>query len=156
MRSPQALLTCAVAIACQTVAGACWQTRNVDLARTTTLLPRRPLIIRAPEPLLKAGLYNQLWLQVLPPDSLNWRPGNWGWGVRRSDGVLVTVGAAMLHADNSSDTISSVGYSQGTNDYLTIGPSIHDSLRPPFVAVRISVTDSITVSRIIWTSWTGS
>ena len=128
----------------------------MDLAKTTTLLPHRPVTLRASQPVRIVGSINELCLQIRPPDSLNFRTHRWEWGIRRSDGVLVTVGAAMLHTDSSSDTISSGGTSMSADhDCLTIGPSIHDSLHPPFVAVRITATDSLTVSGITWSSWTG-
>jgi len=62
----------------------------------------------------------------------------------------------MLHADNSSDTISAGAYSMSADeDCLAIRPSVHDSLHPPFWAVRITATDSLTVSKISWRSWPG-
>jgi hypothetical protein len=143
----------AMAIACQVLAAACSRTHTVELARQTTLLSDHPLALSAREPLVMSGSSNELCLQIIPPDSLNWNTDRWEWGVRRSDGVLVKVGAALLHADSSVDTISAVGYSG--IDCLAIGPSIYDTLRPPFAGVRITVTDSLSVARITWFSWTG-
>ena len=129
--------------------GACSKSQYVDLAGRTTLLSHQALVVRAPVPLLRVGSVNQLCLQILPDDSLSaFHPE---WAIRRSDGVAVTVAAALLHADNSVDTISSVGYSG--MDCLTIGPTIHETLHPPFAGARIWVTDSLTVSKISWASW---
>jgi hypothetical protein len=113
------------------LAWACWRSQIVKLAKKTTLRTHQPLIIQSPVPLRVVGSTNELCLEILPPDSLRWPPVNGEWGVRRLDGRFVEVGAALLHADNSVDTISSVGYSLGTPQCLRIGPSIHDSLRPP-------------------------
>ena len=134
---------------------ACGRSQIVKLAEKTTLRAHQPLIIQSPVPLRVLGSTNELCLEILPPDSLRWPPVNGESGVQRSDGRFVEVGAALLHADNSADTISAAGYSLGVPECLTIGPSIHDSLRPPFVAVRITATDSLTVPRIMWHSWTG-
>jgi len=155
VRNRQAYIGYAVSIAFQMVVCGCSKSQNVELAKTVTLLPHQPVILRAPKPLQVVGSTNRLCLEILPPDSINWPPANEDWGVRRSDGVLVKLGVAMLHTDNSSDTMSAIGYSMGIDNCVTAGPSIHDSLHPPFAGVRISVTDSLTVSRVIWNSWTG-
>ena len=135
--------------------GGCSKSQTVYLATRTTLSPNHPLVLRAPRPLLLAGLSNELCLEVMPPDSVNFPAPNSEWGVRRRDGVLVKVGAALLRGDNTADTITADGYRLGVDPCLTIGPSIYDSLQPPFTGVRITTTDSVTVSRIIWHSWTG-
>jgi hypothetical protein len=151
-----ARLTWAVAVAAPAMVGTCSESQSVKLAETTTLVPHQPVAFKAPEPLRVVGRISELCLQVLPPDSVNLRTQGLDWGVRRSDGVLVKVGAAMVRPDSSSDTISSSGYSMSAReDCLVIRPSIHDSLRPPFVAVRITVSDSLTVSKITWTSGNG-
>ena len=156
MTNHQAFFRLVIIIGCQTLAGACSKSQSVELATDTTLLPNRPLVLRATHPLRVVGSINQLCLKIRFPDALNDPPSNYEWGVRRADGVLVKVGAAMLHADNSADTISSVGYSTSSiENCLTIGPSIYDSLHLPFVAVRITVTDSLRVSKVTWNSWTG-
>jgi hypothetical protein len=154
MRNREAFLF-AVVIASQPILGACSKSQTVHLTKQATFRPHQPITLGAPEPLLVVGSTNQLCLQIRPPDSLNMGPDNWEFGVRRTDGVIVKVGAALLHADNSADTISSVGYSMGADHCLTIGPSIHDSLHPPFTAVRITTTDSLPVFDIRWESWTG-
>ena len=132
--------------------GGCWKSQTVYLAKRTTLSPNHPLVLKAPRPLLLAGLNNELCLEIAPPDSINFFATNAEWGVRRGDGVLVKVRAALLRSDNRADTITAEAYS---DDCLAIGPSIHDSLHPPFTAVRLTTTDSVTVSRIYWFSWTG-
>jgi len=88
-------------------------------------------------------------------DSLNLRLPFDGWGIRRSDGRLVKFGAALLHSDGTADTLSCVGYSMGTTDHLTIGPCVTDHLHQPFVAARITASDSVTIAKILWLSWTG-
>jgi len=151
-----AFLKFTVTIAVQALAAACSPSQNVDLAGGTTLYPNRSVTLKAPKPLRVVGSTNQLCLKISPPNSLNNGPDNWEWGVRRSDGVLVKVGAVMLRGDSTRDTISSVGYTMSPNENcLTIGPSIYDSLHPPFVAVRITATDSLSVSSITWRSFTG-
>ena len=145
-------LTLVVAFAWLAFLAACSKSQYVELAKTTTLLPGQALTVRAPRSLQVVGDLNELCLQITAPDSLN--PGKWG--ARRSDGALVTVGAAMLHADKSSDTISAGGYSMSPGeDCLAIRPAVHDTLRPPFVAVRITASDSLRVSRISWSSVKG-
>ena len=129
----------------------CSKSQTVDLTQRTTLLPNRPLTFRASRPLQVFANTNELCLEIAPPDRLNYPPDNGEWGIRRADGVLVRIGAAMLHADSSADTLSAVGYSG--DDCLRIGPSIYDSLHPPFVAARITATDSVSVSSISWLSW---
>src|SRR5689334_20567348 len=123
MRNWGSVLAFTVAIACQFVAAACSKSQTVDLIQGATLLPNHPLTLRAPKPLQVVGSTNHLCLRITPPNQLN----RWEWGVRRPDGVLVKFGATLLHADNSSDTISAVGYTMSPDDNcLTIGPSIHD------------------------------
>ena len=135
---------------------ACSKSQEIGLAGEITLLPHRPVTLRSAKPLLVVGSTNQLCLRIEPPDSLNNGPENYDWGVKRSGGVLVQVSAALLHADNSSDTISSVGYTMSSSeDCLTIGPSIYDSLHPPFVAARIVATDTLHVANVSWRSYTG-
>jgi len=145
-------LTFAAALAWLAFLTSCSRSQYVNLAKTTTLLPRQPLTLRAPRSLQVVGDLNELCLEITPPDSLNRDE----WGARRSDGVLVTVGAAMLHADNSADTISAGGYRMSPGeDCLAIRPAVHDTLRPPFVAIRITASDSLRVSRITWSSQKG-
>ena len=145
-------LTFPAALAWLAFLTSCSRSQLVNLAKTTTLLSRQPLTLRAPRSLQVVGDLNELCLQITAPDSLNRDE----WGARRSDGVLVTVGAAMLHADNSADTISEGGYSMSPGeDCLAIRPAVHDTLHPPFVAVRITASDSLRVSRITWSSRKG-
>jgi hypothetical protein len=132
------------------------RSQTVVLANQTTLRPNTPLVLRATDLLRVIGSYNQLCIRPLPPDSLTFRTKHWEMGIRRLDGAVVTVGAALLRADNSSDTLSSDGLSMAIgDDCFTIGPSIHDSLHPPFVAARLTATDSLTFAQISWRSWTG-
>ena len=152
MNSRSAIPSALVAVA---FLSSCSPSQSVDLAGRTVLRPGRASTLPASTPLKMVGSINQVCLEITPPDSLNWRSENWDWGVRRSDGILVRVGASLLHADSSSDTISAVGYSMGGPNCLTIGPSMYDSLHPPFVAVRLTVTDSLSVAKIRWDSWTG-
>ena len=149
-------LTFAASLAWLAFLTSCSRSQYVNLAKTTTLLPRQPLTLRAPRSLQVVGDLNELCLQITPPDSINMRTLGGEWGARRSDGVLVTVGAAMLHADNSADTISAGGYRMSPGeDCLAIRPAVHDTLHPPFVAVRITASDSLRVSRITWSSLKG-
>ena len=145
------ILAVTITLGSQAFLNACSKSQTIDLTQHTTLLPNRPLTFRASRQLQVVANTNDLCLEIASPDHLNYPPYNGEWGVRRADGVLVRIGAAMLHADNSADTLSAVGYSG--NDCLRIGPSIHDSLHPPFVAARITATDSLNVSRISWRSW---
>ncbi len=133
----------------------CSQSQTVVLANQTTLRPSTPLVLRATNPLRVVGSVNELCLRPLPPDSLNFRTRHWESGIRRSDGAVVTVGAALLRADSSSDTLSSDGFSMAPgDDCLAVRQTIHDSLRPPFVAVRLTASDSLTVAEVSWRSWT--
>lgn len=155
MRNRHQYFGYAVSIGLQLQLCACSRSQNVELAKTVTLRPHQALVLVAPKPLLMVGLNNRLCLEVIPPDSINWRLKDGNWGVRRSDGVLITVGIALLHSDSSSDTISAVGYDLGGHGWLTVSPSVHESVHPPFTGVRISVSDSLTVSKVKWWSWTG-
>ncbi len=133
----------------------CSQSQTVVLANQTTLRPSTALVLRATNPLRVVGSVNELCLRPLPPDSLNFRTRHWESGIRRSDGAVVTVGAALLRADSSSDTLSSDGFSMAPgDDCLAVRQTIHDSLRPPFVAVRLTASDSLTVAEVSWRSWT--
>ncbi len=130
----------------------CSKAQSVLLATSTTLLPHQPLTIKAPEPLQVVGSLSELRLQIQPLDSLSRLES----GVRRRDGRIIQVGAVMLRGDESSDTITALGYSMSPGQYfLAIRPSDRDSLHPPFVAVRITASDSLTVSKIIWSSTRG-
>jgi hypothetical protein len=143
-----------IAVALSTLVAGCTKYQSVLIARATTFRPNRPLTLTAPEPLVRVGSTNQICLEVQRPDSLLdlLTPG---WGIRRSDGVIVHFGAALLHADGTADTLSSVGSSTGSTDCVTLGPSVTDTLHPPFTAVRITASDSLAVAAVWWSSTTG-
>ena len=134
----------------------CSRSQTVVLANQTTLRPSTPVVLRATDPLRVVGSVNELCLRPLPPDSLNFRTRHWESGIRRSDGAVITVGAALLRADSSTDTLSSSdGFSMAPgDDCLAVRQTIHDSLHPPFVAVRLTASDSLTVAEVTWRSWT--
>jgi hypothetical protein len=128
--------------------------QRVVLSGRTVLPSGRAVFLEAPEPLRIVGSRNHLCLELLPYNSLNWPPFNQEMGIRRSDGVLVTFGAALVRQDGTSDTLSSTSYSMGTEDWLQLGPSTTDSLRPPFTGVRVTASKTIAVRRIVWRSYT--
>jgi hypothetical protein len=146
MKSLRPLVTILLAFACF------GPSQSVELSGRTSLPVRRAVVFRAPEPLKVVAARNGLCLEVLSPDSLNYPPPNNEWGIRRSDRVLVIIGAAMLQRDGGVDTLSSASYSMGTVDCLHLGPSVSDSLHPPFVGARITAGDSVAVRRIVWES----
>jgi hypothetical protein len=121
----------------------------VVLAHTTTLRAHQPLTLTAPEPLRVAGSLSSLVLQVHASDSVSSIIGR-PYAIRRSDGVVVQLAAALLPEDDTADTLTRTGYNG--NQFLTIGPMFGDSLRPPFVASRITASDSITLDGIVWLS----
>ena len=138
-----------VSIALLVCLGGCRKAPLLIIAQSTTLRPREPLTLRTPQPLQVVGSVNQLDIEVLGSDSVNSSlPGPFG--IRRSDGVLVQLGAVLLHQDGSVDTLSRSGYIG--NRILTIGTSPRDTLQPPFVAIRIIASDSITLGLIGWSS----
>ncbi len=146
------LLAWTVVIGSQSLVGACAKSQTVVIANVARLVPGQPVTIQAPESLLILGSLNELRIQVDAPDSLSKDE----WGIRRSDGVLIQVAAAMLRGDKTPDTMSAEGYSTSPGHrYLALRPSIADSLHPPFIGVRITASDSVTVSKIVWFSRSG-
>jgi len=134
---------------------ACSKSQTVNLADRITLKPNRPLTLLAPEPLEVVGADNRLWIQIVPPDALNRPPKNGEWGVRRADGALVRISAVLVGADSSFDPVSCVGYA-GT-EVVTVGKCNYDPpFRPPYKAVRITASDSLTVAKIRWQSHTSA
>jgi hypothetical protein len=129
--------------------GGCHKAPLLVIAQNTTLRPRVSVTLLAPQPLGVLGSVNQLAIEVFGTDSVN-RGLTAPFGIRRSDGVFVQVRAALLHQDGTADTLSRTGYMG--NRILTIGTGLRDTLHPPFVAVHIIASDSITLNRIGWWS----
>ena len=128
--------------------GGCHKAPLQIIAQSTTLRTREPLTLRAPQPLQVVGSVNQLVIEVVGSDSVN--SSLTPYGIRRSDGVIVQLGAVLLHQDGTMDTLSRSGYMG--NRILTIGTGPRDTLRPSYVAVRINASDSITLGVIGWWS----
>ena len=129
--------------------GGCHKAPLPIIAQSTTLRPREPLTLTTPQPLQVVGSVNKLVLEVAGSDSVN-SSHTEPYGIRRSDGVVVQLGAVLLHQDGTADTLSRSGYMG--NQFLTIGTGPRDALHPPFVAIRIIASDSITLGLIGWWS----
>jgi hypothetical protein len=129
--------------------GGCRKAPLLIIAQSTTLRPGEPLTLRTPQPLQVIGSINQLVIEVVESDSVNSSPTG-RYGIRRSDGVVVQLGAVLLHQDGTVDTLSRSGYMG--NRIFTIGTNPRDTLQPPFVAIRIIASDSITLGLIGWSS----
>jgi hypothetical protein len=125
----------------------CSKAQSVVLAKKTTLRAHQPMTLPASKPLRVAGSHNDVVLEVHSSDFVN---SSMPYGIRRSDGVVVQLAAVLLREDGTADTLSRSGYMG--NQLLTIAPEFGQSLHAPYVALRITASDSITLNRIVWFS----